>query len=101
MITGRTILISFAVLVYLIYTLTFAIQFNRDNKYFSKRQMYFHNILIWLLPIIWIFFLRTFLKPTDGTHQNKRKTDLSSSSESGLGIWADNETGSSHDAGHS
>jgi hypothetical protein len=100
MTTGQTIILAILVLTYLTYTLTFAIKFNRDNKYFSKTQMYAHNILIWILPIIWIFFLNTFLKPTMGMHQHKKKTDLGSSYESGLGIWADNNDGSSHDGGH-
>jgi hypothetical protein len=97
---GQTIILSILVLSYLIYTLTFAVKFNRDNKYFTKTQMFIHNILIWVFPIVWIFFIRTFLRPTIGTHQQNRKTDLSSSHESGLGTWVGSNNFSSHERGH-
>jgi len=74
---------------YFIWTLRFAIIFNRTDVFFNKRQKLIHNVLIWLFPFIWIMILKTISKPTPGTANNKKTKDKGSFYESNIGIWGD------------
>ena len=78
--------ILFAILaVYFIWTLKFAIKFNRTDRYFDKRQNLIHNVLIWLIPFIWIMIIKAITKPTPGSYNFKKKDDEDTFYESGLG----------------
>lgn len=76
-------------IVYFILTLSFAIKFNKTDVFFNKRQKLIHNVLIWLFPFIWIMILKTILKPTPGTANNKKAKNKGSFYESEIGIWGD------------
>lgn len=58
---------------YFLFTLRFAIVFNQQDVFFSGRLKLLHNIGIWLIPFIWIAVLKQLSKPTQGSHQYKRK----------------------------
>jgi hypothetical protein len=66
------IVISF--LFYIIYTLLFSIKFNKKNIYYNGRQKIVHNILIWIIPFLWITFLKVIMKPTLGSENYEKKT---------------------------
>ncbi len=70
---------------YFVWTLTFAIKFNNTDNYFEKGQKRLHNILIWVLPFIWIIVIKTITKPTPGSHALKKKQEEDSFYESKLG----------------
>ena len=75
--------------IYFIYTLRFALKFNRTDSFFNKRQKLLHNVLIWLVPFLWIMILKTISEPTPGTAKNKKTKDKGSFYESEIGIWGD------------
>ena len=75
--------------VYFIWTMRFAIKFNKSDLFFSKRQRLTHNILIWLVPFIWIMILKTILQPTPGSASYKKTKAKGDFYESGIGIWGD------------
>ncbi|MFM7855639.1 MAG: hypothetical protein ACKO96_27855 [Flammeovirgaceae bacterium] len=87
--------------IYILWTLRFAIKFNRTDKYFDNGQRLIHNILIWVVPFIWIIVIKTLTKPTPGSSTYNKTKDKSTFSESGLGIWVDGqETTSGHHGDH-
>jgi len=90
--------ILFAALsIYLIWTLIFTIKFNRTDIYFNRKQKIVHNILIWLIPFIWIMLIKTMTKPLPGSQGANRKNDKGSFYESGIRIWSDgHESNSGH-----
>ena len=57
-----TALLIGLLLFYLAYTFLFAIKF-RTNTTFTKAQRLTHNVLIWVIPFLWIFILKSILKP--------------------------------------
>jgi hypothetical protein len=86
-------LIQYAVLsiigiFYLVYTIRFVITF-REDIIFSRRLKIFHSIMIWVVPFIWIFLLKSLLKSTPDSHKFENKVSPESSTEIGLGLWAD------------
>ena len=91
-----------ALLIYSIYTLRFALIFNRTaDTYFNRKQKIIHNILIWLIPFFWIVIVKTVASPSAGTKNLKRDGNKGIFYESGLGTWGhgdDNHSG--HDGGH-
>lgn len=78
-------ILTVGVLFYLIYTLNFALKFSKMDTCFSDRQKLTHEILIWLIPFIWIVIVKTIIKPTPGSHDYKRKDEDGGFYESGLG----------------
>jgi len=89
-----------AISIYFIWTLTFAIKFNKTDIYFNRQQKIVHNILIWLVPFIWIMIIKTLTKPLPGSQGANRKKDKGSFYESGIGIWSDvPESNSDHSVG--
>ena len=87
------------IIFYIAFTLRFQLLFNKTQTYFSKSQMILQNILIWLIPFVWIIILKTLIAPTPGSHQAKRKAD-GGFYESGLTGWGDGDSGH-HGNGHS
>ena len=59
------------------------------NVYLTKRQKNINLIVIWLIPFIWILFLKTFFQSTPGSHQVKIKKNRDSFTESGFGVFDD------------
>ncbi len=49
--------------------------------------------MIWLVPFLWIFILKSVTKPTPGSDKFEDKSNPESSTECGLGIWMDQGTG--------
>jgi len=74
---------------YFIWTLRFAIKFNRTDVFYNKRQKLIHNVLIWVVPFIWIVILKIISEPTPGSANYKKTKDKGNFYESGIGIWGD------------
>ena len=79
---------------YFIYTLLFAIKFNTTDNFYTGKRKLINNILIWLVPFIWILLLKSLLATAPGSafFSRRRQSDGSTSYESGLGImdsWND------------
>lgn len=72
--------------VYFIWTLRFAIKFNKAESFFNKRQKMIHHILIWIVPILWVMILKTILQSTPGTASSKKTRDKGNFYESGIGF---------------
>jgi len=87
----KYILIGLPIAIYVVYTIHYSFVL-RKNVLLSRRRKIINLVLIWMLPFIWIQFLKTFFKSVPGSHQVKRKK-TESFTESGLGVWDD----SSHD----
>ena len=84
-------------IIYFIWTLRFAIKFNATDIYFNKRQRMIHNVLIWIVPFIWIMIIKMMTEPIPGSHHYNKTKDKGSFSESGIGILGDSsENGSTH-----
>lgn len=79
-------------LIYLVYTLNFALKFNKTDTYLTNNQIVFHNILIWLIPFFWIMILKTLIKPTSGSSKFKKTKSNGGFYESGIGIWGHSDT---------
>jgi hypothetical protein len=88
--------------VYLIFTLNFAIKFNKTVTHLSDNQRLLHNILIWLKPFFWVIILDVILPPTPGSRKSKKTKSSGGFYESGIGIWGHHEGHDVHgDGGHS
>jgi hypothetical protein len=71
-----TLEIFFALLgmVYIAYTLSFAIYFKRTTfKNLSSTKKRSHSILIWFVPFIWIIVIKEKFKPIRNTRYRKKK----------------------------
>ena len=61
----------------------------KKSEFFSGGRKIFHTVMIWLFPFVWIFILRSFLKPTAGSHQiQKKNSDGFNDSTSDWVVWA-------------
>ena len=72
---------------YLVYTVHYSFVLHK-NVFLTGRRKIINFVLIWILPFIWIQFLKTFFKFVPGSHEAKRKK-TESFTESGLGVWDD------------
>jgi len=79
--------LAFCFIIHFLYTLSFAIWFNRTATGFGRKQMIVHNIMIWVFPIIWIIILKAIEKPTLGRRKQQPKPGVVSARES-IGAWA-------------
>jgi hypothetical protein len=68
------ILLSAILLIYVIYTLRFFVVFRKD-VFFTRKVKLLHLILIWLIPFVWIFILKSLTKPTPGSYEEKIKEE--------------------------
>jgi hypothetical protein len=59
-------------IIYVIYTLNFAIKFNKTSAIFNNNQKLIHNILIWTIPFFWIMIIKAMMKPTPGSDKFKK-----------------------------
>lgn len=78
-------LIGLPIIIYVFYTIHYSCAILK-NRLLTKKQKKLNLILIWLVPFVWILFLKTFFKPNPGSHQVKNKRDPKSFTESGLGM---------------
>lgn len=76
-------------IIYFIWTLRYAIKFNRTDSFFNKRQKLIHNVLIWVVPFLWVMILKTIIKPTPGTASYKKTKGKGDFYESGIGFLSD------------
>jgi hypothetical protein len=93
MMTGFVIL---AGLIHFVYTLNFAIKFNTTPQPFSRGNMLLHNILIWIIPFIWIVIIKVMAPSTPGSHHFKKRKKGGSFYESEIGFlgsWHDSHSG--------
>jgi hypothetical protein len=86
-----SIIIKYSVLiiasvVYLIYTIRYFFIL-RKSIYFSKKIKIVHLILIWVIPFLWIIFLKGLIEPTKGSYEFEDKKSQEPMTESGQGIW--------------
>ncbi|GHN01647.1 hypothetical protein WSM22_31360 [Cytophagales bacterium WSM2-2] len=86
--------------IYVLWTLKFVITFNKTDIYFNKGQKIIHNILIWLIPFIWIIIIKTITKATPGSANYNKTKGGGTFSESGLGLWGDGDNSSSEHTDH-
>lgn len=91
----KYVLIVLPVLFYFIYSIRYSFVLSK-NIFLTRRQT-INLILIWIIPFIWVLFLKTFFEPTPGSHQIKRKKDSDSFAESGLGVFDDSSSYHSND----
>jgi len=80
------------VICYIVYSFRFTRTFLK-NIYFTGGIKTFHLFMIWLVPFLWIFIIKSVTKPTPGSGKFVDKASPESSTESGLGIWMDPGTG--------
>ena len=67
--SGKIFLLAVGLFIFL-YTLSFFIYFLRiGSNYFSKSQVIFHSVLIWIVPIFWIIRLKKIILAKRGTPQ--------------------------------
>jgi heme/copper-type cytochrome/quinol oxidase subunit 2 len=74
------VLICIFIIIYFLHTLLFAIEFNKTDTFYTKKQKQRHNILIWTVPFLWIILLKAIAKPTPGSSYFKNKRQSKSSS---------------------
>jgi hypothetical protein len=55
-----------------VYTLRFAIRFNKTHVPFTKTQVIIHNIMIWVVPFIWIVIIGGMIKSIPGSYREKK-----------------------------
>ena len=77
--------------VYFLYTLNFAIKFNRSENALNENQKLLHNVFIWLIPFLWITILKTLIQPTPGSDKFKKTKSDGVFYESGIGIFGHSE----------
>ncbi len=70
----RLVLLLLLLAVHIVYTLGFALSFKKSIL-FTKRLKTFHLIMIWLVPFVWIFLLKSFIKDNPGSWQIEKKSD--------------------------
>lgn len=92
----KYILIGVPVTFYLVYTINYTFVLFK-NVFLTGRQKMINLVLIWLIPFIWILFLKTFFKSVPGSHQIKNRKDGDSFIESGLGTLEDTTSYHSND----
>jgi hypothetical protein len=88
----KIVLASLVCIVYFVYTIRYLLFFNRSN-YFTGRLKVFHILMIWLVPFLWIILLKNLFKPTPGSYKYLDNKEPDSLTESSLGIWIDQSTG--------
>jgi hypothetical protein len=66
------LIIFVIIILYLIYTFRFFLVF-RKSVIFTGKIKTSHVVLIWMIPFIWIFILRTLTKPIPGSYEEKGK----------------------------
>jgi hypothetical protein len=66
----RYLLISATLIFYLVFTIRYFFVF-RKNKIFTGGLKTFHLIMIWPIPFIWIFLLKSLTKFSPGSHEIK------------------------------
>ena len=84
---------------YVIYTVRYAILFNR-NSVFTGRRKVLHAVMIWLIPFIWIWMLQIIIKPIPGSHDFNSKKDpdaLKENTEDWV-VWAASASSESNDS---
>ena len=92
----KYILIVLPIAFYFIYTIRYSFLLSK-NIFLTRRQKAINLILIWIIPFIWILFLKTFFQSTPGSHQIKNKKNSDSFAESGLGVFNDSSSYHSND----
>lgn len=74
-------------LFYFLYTLSFALKFNKTDIFYSKKQRLVHNIMIWVVPFFWIMILKTIEKPIPSRNGYKKQIETSNDGTD-VGWWA-------------
>jgi hypothetical protein len=88
-------------MIYMIYTLNFAIKVNRTNMVFNTNQRLLHNFLIWMIPFFWIMIIKAMVKPMPGSGKFKKAKPDGGFYESGIGVFGHNDGHDHTDHGHS
>jgi hypothetical protein len=68
----RDLIIWILVIVYFIVTIRYFFVF-RSNVIFTGKIKVFHLIMIWFIPFIWIFILKSLTKSSPGSYEIKNK----------------------------
>jgi hypothetical protein len=67
----KDLLILVLLVFYLIVTIRYFFVFKKSIL-FTGRIKIFHLVMIWLIPFIWIFILKSLTKPTPGSYELKK-----------------------------
>ena len=92
-------------LIYLFYTLTFAIYFHKTaDKVFTPTQKRINSVLLWLVPFIWIIILKAIINPTMRAFRKQDSSTNTSDENNWSNSWifflhTDSGSYSSHDSG--
>lgn len=70
--TTATIFITTAALAYLIFTIRYSFVLLKSTL-FTGRLRTFHQIMIWIIPFLWILILQALSKTTPGSHEVEHK----------------------------
>ena len=68
----KYLLISAVIVFYFIFTTRYYFAFKK-NIIFTGKVKVLHLVLIWLIPFIWIFILKSLTKVTPGSYQVENK----------------------------
>ena len=62
---------------YIYYTLNYTLKF-RKNVIFKGWVRIFHYIMFWIIPFVWISFIKTLSQSAKGSHEFENKADAES-----------------------
>jgi len=60
------------IVIYIMYTVRYTIVF-KSNTLFSKKVKAIHYFMIWAVPFLWIWLLKSIVKSTPGSFEVKTK----------------------------
>ena len=70
----QNLIISLLLIFYFIITIRYFFILKK-NILFTGKIKTFHLVMIWLIPFIWIFLLKSLTKSTLGSHEIKNKAN--------------------------
>lgn len=78
----KIFLLIIIALVYIIYTFKYAFVLKNSLVYKGKSRI-LHQVLIWLIPFVWVWLLKSLSKSTPGSFEIENKVDPIPFSNSG------------------
>lgn len=70
----KYLIIGIVVLIYLIYTLQFSLQF-RKNIVFKGWIKVFHYFMFWLVPFAWVLLIKNISKSSKKSYEVENKSE--------------------------
>ena len=72
--TVKYIIVISVVAFYLYYTISYTLKF-RKSKIYKGRIRVFHYIMFWLVPFVWVWFIKNLSKSAKGSNEIENKVD--------------------------